>query len=150
MTNVMYTKDMLISERCLDLFLAGVLKSNANQLTVGVISPWRKLSRMVQARLVYNEDDVLHYLNWSQECDLEALDLPLSNSVVAFRGIESQAPRTTHASIFNAFKRDRVSLSTFTLQEFHPTKFLLPEGGTVAKVRTTITALAIERWKLGA
>jgi len=147
MTNMTGTKDMVIGERCLNLFFEDMLKSAAIERTAGVNSPFKRLSRMFQARLAYNDDSLLHYLDWNRQC-LEALDLPLSNSVIVLRDIEKEAHPTPHFSIINVFRRDRVSISDLFLHGFPLTEQLLSEGTTVAKVRATITALAIERWRL--
>jgi hypothetical protein len=147
MTNMTGTKDMVIGERCLNLFFEDMLKSAAIERTAGVNSPFKRLSRMFQARLAYNDDSLLHYLDWNRQC-LEALDLPLSNSVIVLRDIEKEAHPTPHFSIINVFRRDRVSISDMFLHGFPLTEQLLSEGTTVAKDRATITALAIERWRL--
>jgi hypothetical protein len=146
MTNAGNTKEMMMEERCLGLWMAEELKSQAAQRTGGIIiSPWRKLSRMMQGRLIYRDADLLDYLEWNRRC-LEALDLPLSNSVIALHKIEKEMPSRTYKPSLNPFNHD--SLAKLMLQRFPPTRFLLPEASMVADVRATITALAIERWRL--
>lgn len=145
-TNTGAIRGILLEERCLGLSLVKDLQSKVRTLTASSHSPIGRLFKSYQARLLYHEGDLLQYLNWSRQC-LAALDLPLSNSIVILKRIEKHESQKRHASFLSAFENDRSSLLSL-LCELQVTQFLLPEARVAAEERATITALAVERWRL--
>jgi len=77
------------------------------------------------------------------------MDLPLSNAIPTLLDINRDAAnfiKKHHVNFLNTFKKDRISFLTTIEPPIN--HFLLLEADTVAQVRVTRTALAIERWRL--
>ena len=141
-------KQMLIVERCVEVSMAEILRSNATQLTTGIVSPPRRLLRAYQGRLLFHETDLLQCLVQSERC-LVAMGSPLSNALPALFDFE----RTTRLDqsklrvlLLDVFKKNRISLMSVQLPV--ATQLLLPQAVMVARARGAVTALAIERWRL--
>jgi hypothetical protein len=149
LTQVGATKEnMLNFYRPWVLYYADYLQSGAAQLPGRVNSPWRWSFKAHQGMQRYQDSDLLHYLNWSDQC-LAALDTPMTNAIPMLRVIEEQQEivrQQRHNSFLNVFTTEHTPpLSRWELQT---TAFLLPELKIVAHERLAVTALAVERWRI--
>lgn len=147
LTNIGATKELvIINERPLALFVASLLESGTSQLTTGVVSPVRWLTRAYEGALLYQEQDLLNYLDWNDHCRA-ALHLPMSNAIPILQNIEElqdNALKSRHKFLY-AFEKDRPSF--LTMEEPRITAFLFPELTAVAHVRLALAAVAVERWR---
>jgi hypothetical protein len=148
-TNIGATKEsVIINGRPLALFMAVTLQSRTTQPAKGVFSWESRLLRVLEGALLYQDADLLHYLDWNDYCRA-ALDSPMSNAIPILRRLEddqNMALKNKRISFLDAFKKDRFSLMNF--QEPRVTDFLLPELMAVAHVRMAVVASAVERWRI--
>ena len=106
-----------------------------------------RLLRAIGRAPLYRDEDLLHYLDWSDHC-LAALDSPMSNAIPVLRNMEDQQEKLVKNRhvLLDVFKKERFSL--ISVSELQITCFLLPELKAVAHVRLAVAALAVERWRL--
>jgi hypothetical protein len=148
-TNVGAIREMWRNDvTCMDLFVADQFQSLA-QATLKKTSSLVSLPiRAYQARLIYRDQDFLNALDWHERC-VAALDLPVSNAIPALRKLDEELLRIQtrhHVSFFDVFRKERFSfLST---SEPPICGRFMAELAIVARVRTTISATSIERWRL--
>ena len=148
-TNLGATKIMLIQQRCWGLSVADGFKAAATQTTSHVISPFQWLIRSYEAKMRYRDEDLLNYLDWIDR-ERAALDQPLSNAIPTLRVMgKSQAifinQHNISLSFLSYFQKDRVSFLTFWEPDM--SRFLETEANKEARVRATLTVIAIERWR---
>jgi hypothetical protein len=143
-TNLAAIKECMVTERCFGLFWAEYFKSIADQMESGLSRPLSKLFRVYEARLVYHEDDLLQYLEWTQQC-FAVLDLPFTNAFVRLRSIEARN-EVSRVSFLDGLRRKRLSPLN-VVNEPRVSLYLLNEAQGVARVRVTVVALAIQRWR---
>jgi hypothetical protein len=152
-TNLGTTKQSVIFYRCEGLFHANYLQSLANQIRIYTLSPVRLLINSYRARIIYRDQDLLNFLEGNERV-FATMDLPLSNAIPTLLDINRDAAnfiKKHHVNFLNTFKKDRISFLTTIeppINHFLFNHFLLLEADTVAQVRVTRTALAIERWRL--
>lgn len=147
-TNVGALRESLLNDvLCYGLFKAKSLETRANQTIKNARSPLSILLRGYQARLLCREDDLLDYLAWAERCRT-ALGMPLSKAlpVVASMDRELDNPNLRLVSFLNPFRKQRLTFLATLKPRLKD--FLVREGRSVAQVRTTLAALALERWRL--
>lgn len=149
-TNTGATRETcLINETALPLEIAKLLQTDVKPAKIWGLSPTGDLIKSLGGSVVYQDKDLLHYLDWNAEC-LAALDLPMSNAIPELREIDArreEAQKNIHFSIFNVFRKERVSMLA-VMPTLPVTRELLRELGIIAHERVTVTALAVERWRL--
>jgi hypothetical protein len=147
-TNLDGVREYVVTERCMGIFDANTLRSEAGGTDSAGLSTSNGVARTWRGYLVYRESDLLNYLDW---CDrsMAALDRPLSNAQATLGDMQEEhaaALKATHYPILSIFDRNRVSL--MTAMEMDLSQILPGYARGVAEVCVTVTALAVERWRL--
>jgi hypothetical protein len=146
-TNAAAAKEVAIRTLPTGILMAETLRSQSSQLTQSVYSPHRWILRSIQAHTLYRDKDYLDYLEWNNRC-LAAFELPASEAIPALLKIETENSllyKSRPVSFINSWRKERISF--LTTQELELTQFLLRELATITKVRETLDAVAIQRWR---
>jgi hypothetical protein len=153
-TNFGATRELLINERAFGLSSAEYIRSIAvaSGQTHG-FSLVRRFLKSYQAKLIYRDQDLLDYLD-KAKAGFPALDLPLSNAIPMLFTSEQHSKKIEDARVQNRgskylspFKQHRISLLSITTPpDAYP--LFMSEAKTVAYIRITRAALAVERWRL--
>jgi hypothetical protein len=148
-TNVGAVREAVINDRCFGVSTADLMRSGASQISQGIASPVGRLLKAYLARVVYEERDLVHYLDWSRRM-VAFVEMPLPKAVPALADMSRQKAadrRRRPPSVLNPFSQNRSSL----LREGFELDIggrLSDEAQTVAYVRAAVTALGVERWRL--
>ncbi len=151
-TNLGTFKECLINERAFGMFHARKFQSLAEQAANRPSSILGRPIRLFQARLLYRDQDLLNYLE-VYERRFAMVALPLSNAIPAIQTSKHAAkifsenlPIKFFSIFLNMFKKDRFSFLSVLAPRID-TRFL-SEAESVAEIRATRVAIAIERWRL--
>jgi len=153
-TNFGTTKELLINERAFGLSVAEYIRSlaDASRRTQS-FSLVRRFLKSYQSKLIYRDQDLLDYLE-KVDTGLPPLDLPLSNAIPILLTLRQDSRKAEDArvkgqgsSYLSPFKQHRVSLLSATTPPDAYSLFM-SEVNTIAYVRATRAALAIERSRL--
>jgi hypothetical protein len=136
----------LINERPDVLFLTGLSKPGTNQLTSQFGSSGQRQMWNFQSAFLYHDDDLLHYLDWSDRC-LATLDWPVSNAIPALRKMDALEDEAAKGENILAKVLTHGGVSFLSIAEPHFASAFLAELKAVAQVRVAVTALAVERWR---
>ena len=140
-----FVKELFINERAFGVSGAEKFKTVADQ--VGARHP-------SVGRMIYRDQDLLEYLN-RMDTNLAAMELPLSNGIPRLLEIEKEQKAeqenrikaNQHPALLKRFFSPRISLFEIIIPPV--ARDLLVEGTkNVAYERATLTAIAIERYRL--
>jgi len=141
------TRKTVVFDRLDGLLMADTLKSQSVELTKGAVSPLSRLVRTFQAHALYRDRDLLDLLQYDERF-LAALELPMGRAIPEILAMEKHNHETLQhrpVSFLNSWRRERSSF--VTLMGTNPSLTLLGELPVVAKIRETLIAIAIQRWR---
>jgi hypothetical protein len=148
-----FSKELFINERCFGVSEAENLKLLADMAKARHASSL--ISRWVgdyQASLIYTDQDLLDFLN-IVEPNIASMDLPLSNAIPKLLELEKSWKahetelKAESASKLRFFKRRPMSAMSIVTPP-PGIRYFITEIKTVAFERATLTAIAIQRYRL--